>query len=104
MTSDVPHLGSCLATTNKTKTFSFTDNTRFFELTVDLYADPLTMLAFGGEVVGDIAPKKYVAVNGKVDDVSGFFKDQFIWSFSEICELSGLEAAKLDEWLVLDVN
>ncbi|GGB09787.1 hypothetical protein [Agarivorans gilvus] len=104
MTSDAPHLGPCLATKNRTKTLSFTDNTRFFELTVDLYADPLTLLAFGGEVVGDVAPKKHVAVNGQIDDIKGFFKQQFIWQFKDICELSGQEARAVDEWLVLNTN
>ncbi len=104
MTGDSPHFTSCLATKYKTKKFSFTDNTRFFELTVDLYADPLTLLAFGSEVKGDIPPKKYVAINGPIVDVNSFFKEQFIWQFKEIFELSSAQFAAADDWLVLEAN
>ncbi|MDO6687184.1 MULTISPECIES: hypothetical protein [unclassified Agarivorans] len=86
------------------KTTCFNDNTRFFVLTVDFYADSLSLLAFGGDVIGNLPPTKQVAVNGEVDDLDSFFRTMFIWSFSNISEVDAPSPLNPQDWLLLDAN
>ncbi len=89
---------------DNTQMSSFTDNTRFFELTVDFYADSLSLLAFGGDVIGNLPPKKLVAVNGQIDNEEAFFKSMFIWTFSAIDEVEAPVNPKPQDWLLLNAN
>ncbi|MGY5452723.1 hypothetical protein ACVFI8_17545 [Agarivorans sp. MS3-6] len=86
------------------ETSGFNENTRFFELTIDLYADSLSLLAFGGDVIGNLPPTKLVAVNGEVDDLKGFFSAMFVWTFSHIRELDAPSPVEPQDWLLLDAN
>ncbi len=87
-----------------TQISNFTDSTRFFELTVDLYADSLSLLAFGGDVLGNLPPKKLVAVNGQIDNEDAFFKSMFIWTFSDVNEVKAPAKLNPQDWLLLDAR
>ncbi|WP_432452270.1 MULTISPECIES: hypothetical protein [unclassified Agarivorans] len=104
MTVTGQQFASAFPNDDKIECSRFNHLTRYFELSIDICADPLTRLAFASEQIAALPLLKKVAVNGELDDIAVFFAEMFIWPLSDICEVRAPVPLRSEEWLLLDAD